>query len=144
MANGMMSNSMMFINMVIIQFIGMSYVMTNRVTHINSSLGKLYMSIIMGLFMVVAGILTHHRIQVQLFIVFFGLLLFCIYLYKIQYGINEKEYLKEMIEHHSMALLTSKNILKKTDNPLVSNFAAKIFNTQMKEIEEMEGIIKRI
>ena len=41
-------------------------------------------------------------------------------------------------------LLTSKNILKKTDNPLVSNFAAKIFNTQMKEIEEMEGIIKRI
>ena len=94
--------------------------------------------------MVVAGILTNHRIQVQLFIVFFGLLLFCIYLYKIQYGINEKEYLKEMIEHHSMALLTSKNILKKTDNPLVSNFAAKIFNTQMKEIEEMEGIIKRI
>ena len=139
----MMSNSMMFINMVIIQFIGMSYVMTDRFSDIKSSLGKLYISVIMGLFMVLAGILTNLRMNLTSFTIVSALLLGSIYLYKIQYGITEKEYLKEMIEHHSMALLTSKNILQKTQNPMVSNFAAKIYNTQEKEIKEMAVLLGR-
>lgn len=138
-----MSNSMMFINMVIIQFIGMSYVMTDRFSDIKSSLGKLYISVIMGLFMVLAGILTNLRMNLTSFTIVSALLLGSIYLYKIQYGITEKEYLKEMIEHHSMALLTSKNILQKTQNPMVSNFAAKIYNTQEKEIKEMAVLLGR-
>ena len=140
----MMSNSMMFINMVIIQFVGMSYVMTNRVSDIKSSLGKLYISVIMGLFMVVAGVLSNQRINLTSLVIFVALLSGSIYLYKIQYGITDKEYVKEMLEHHSMALLTSKNILKKTQNPMVSNFAAKIYNTQEKEIKEMAVLIERL
>jgi hypothetical protein len=140
----MMSNSMMFINMVIIQFVGMSYVMTDRVSDIKSSLGKLYISVIMGLFMVVAGVLSNQRINLTSLVIFVTLLSGSIYLYKIQYGITDKEYVKEMLEHHSMALLTSKNILQKTKNPMVSNFAAKIYNTQEKEIKEMAVLIDRL
>jgi hypothetical protein len=140
----MMSNSMMFINMVIIQFVGMSYVMTDRVSNIKSSLGKLYISVIMGLFMVVAGVLSNQRINLTSLVIFVALLSGSIYLYKIQYGITDKEYVKEMLEHHSMALLTSKNILQKTKNPMVSNFAAKIYNTQEKEIKEMAVLIDRL
>jgi uncharacterized protein (DUF305 family) len=46
-----------------------------------------------------------------------------------------------MIEHHSMALLTSKQIIKKTDNSYVADIAQRIINTQEKEIHEMRNII---
>jgi len=66
------------------------------------------------------------------------------YLYKIQFGVNDKNYIREMIEHHSMALLTSKQIIKKTDNSYVANIAQRIINTQESEIQEMRNIINLI
>ena len=139
----MMSNGMMFISMFIIQYVFMSYVMTNSPENITNSIGKIYMSTIMGLFMVVAGVLMHHKFVIKQFILFGGLLIGCIYLYKIQFGIGEKEYLKEMIEHHSMALLTSQAILKKTKDNDVLNLAQRIIRTQGKEINEMRILKNR-
>ena len=46
-----------------------------------------------------------------------------------------------MIEHHDMALLTSKEILKKTKNPKVKLLATKIIKTQEKEIQIMNSMI---
>ena len=136
-------NSMMFISMFIIQYVFMSYVMTNTPENITNSIGKIYMSTIMGLFMVVAGVLMQHKFNIKQFIVFGGLLVGCIYLYKIQYGIDAKEYLKEMVEHHSMALLTSKAIIEKTKDNDVLKLAQRIIQTQEKEINEMRGLINR-
>ena len=137
----MMSNSMMFISMFIIQYVFMSYIMTNSVANITHSIGKVYMSTIMGLFMVVVGILMNQQIKIKELIFFGGLLLLCIYLYKIQFGINAKDYLSEMIEHHSMALLTSDRILKKNPPPEVAQLAQRILTTQEKEINEMRGML---
>lgn len=136
-------NSMMFISMFIIQYVFMSYIMTNSVENITNSIGKIYMCTIMGLFMVVAGVLMQHKFNIKQFIVFGGLLVGCIYLYKIQYGIDAKEYLKEMVEHHSMALLTSKAIIEKTKDNDVLKLAQRIIQTQEKEINEMRGLINR-
>ncbi len=72
------------------------------------------------------------------------LIIFFIYLYRNQYGIDEKNYIREMIEHHSMALLTSKNILEKTDNPAVIDFATKILVGQENEIADMQNLLKSI
>ena len=141
-SNGMML--MMFISMFIIQYVFMSYVMTNSIQHITYSNGKIYMSTIMGLFMVVLGILMNDKINKQQLILFTGCLFLFIYLYKIQFGIDEKNYLQEMIEHHSMALLTSKQIISKTKNSVISNFAKKIVTTQEKEIEDMRYMLKSI
>ena len=132
-----MSTSMMFISMFIIQYVFMSYIMTNQVDNITNSLGKLYISTIMGLLMII--IMDYRNIHI------YGLLLIlCIYLYRIQFGINDKNYIKEMIEHHSMALLTSKQIIKKTGNSYVADIAQRIINTQESEIQEMRNIIKLI
>lgn len=139
-----MHSSHMFIGMFIIQYIFMSYVMTNNIQHITYSNGKIYMSTIMGLFMVVLGILMNDKINKQQLILFTGCLFLFIYLYKIQFGIDEKNYLQEMIEHHSMALLTSKQIISKTKNSVISNFAKKIVTTQEKEIEDMRYMLKSI
>jgi hypothetical protein len=128
---------MMFISMFIIQYVFMSYIMTNKVDNITNSLGKVYMSTMMGLLMII--IMDYRNIHI------YGLLLIiCIYLYKIQFGVNDKNYIREMIEHHSMALLTSKQIIKKTDNNYVADIAQRIINTQESEIQEMRNIIKLI
>ena len=122
----------------------MSYVMTNDIKNIKHSNGKIYMSAIMGLFMVVLGILLNHKIDKKQLLIFTGCLILFIYLYKIQFGIDEKNYLQEMIEHHSMAILTSKQILQKTKNSVISNFATKIVTTQEKEIEDMQYMLRTI
>jgi hypothetical protein len=101
------------------------------------------MSIIMGLFMVLLDMLIGHKNLQQVGMVL-GLFLFFIYLYRIQFGVDEKNYIREMIEHHSMALLTSKNILEKTKNPAVINFATSILVGQEKEIGDMRYLLKSI
>jgi uncharacterized protein (DUF305 family) len=52
------------------------------------------------------------------------------YLYRKQTYINDKQYLEGMIEHHSMALFTSQEILKKTDNYDVAKLAKNIIQNQ--------------
>ena len=48
-----------------------------------------------------------------------------------------------MVEHHSMALLTSKAIIEKTKDNDVLKLAQRIIQTQEKEINEMRGLINR-
>lgn len=138
----MMTNGLMFLSMFLIQYVFMGAIMTNSLGNITNSLGKVYMSTIMGLFMVVAGVLTHHHFNLSQFLLYGGLLGLCIFLYKIQFGITEKEYLKEMVEHHSMALLTSQAILQKTDKSAVADIAQRIIHTQEKEIKEMTELLR--
>ena len=47
-----------------------------------------------------------------------------------------------MIEHHSMALLTSNGILEKTDDYNVSKTAKNIIQKQEDEIRDMKSILK--
>jgi uncharacterized protein (DUF305 family) len=47
-----------------------------------------------------------------------------------------------MIEHHSMALLTSEEILQKTSSERVKKLAENIISTQEKEIEYMKQLIE--
>lgn len=140
----MMSNSMMFISMFIIQYVFMSFIMTNRFENITNSLGKIYISTMMGLSMIILMNIMMYKVNINQTVTYMGLLIVVIYLYKIQFGINDKNYLKEMIEHHSMALLTSKQIIKKTNNSPVADIAQRIINTQEKEIQEMRNMVMMV
>ena len=137
----------MFIGSFIVQYLAMSAIMTNRFSNITFSLGKAYLATIMGLFMVLIEVAMHDMqyssVNLQYYSIFGGLLLLFIYLYRVQYAIKDQQYLEEMIEHHSMALLTSSEILKKTDNYNVSKLAKNITQTQTDEIMEMKGLLKK-
>lgn len=135
----MMSNAMMFFSMFVVQYGFMSFIMTDKIGNITNSIGKVYMSTIMGLIMV---LIMNYNIQNMA--MFGGLLIAVIFLYKMQFGIYDKSYLNEMIEHHSMALLTSEAILKKTNNSYVADIATRICNTQEKEIHEMQNLLRMI
>ena len=119
--------------------------MVNNRVEITNNLGKAYMSTIMGLFMVLLEVMMHdhqyHVLSLHLYgILIAGLVLF-VYLYRKQIAINDKQYLEEMIEHHSMALLTSEEILKKTDNYDVAKLAKNIIQTQNDEIRTMRNLL---
>jgi hypothetical protein len=71
------------------------------------------------------------------------LLIVFILLYRTQQFINDKQYLKGMIEHHSMAILTSNKILQKTDNYNVAKLAREILQKQQDEIILMNNLLKK-
>jgi len=137
----------MFIGSFIIQYYVMSFIMVNNIEYITNSIGKLYISIIMGLFMILLEIMMHdcqyHVFSIKYYLLLIILLGVFTYLYKKQIYINDKEYLKGMLEHHSMALLTSEEILKKTDNYHVAKLSKNIIQEQKDQIKEIKNIIKK-
>ena len=48
-----------------------------------------------------------------------------------------------MIEHHSMALFTSQEILKKTNDYNIAKLAKNIIQTQTDEIRDMRELLKK-
>jgi hypothetical protein len=126
----------------------MSVVMTNDVTNIRNSLGKLYLSTIMAFLMGIVEVMMHDFyvgvLSLQYYIPLFVLLCTLYYFYKSQYKINDKEYLNEMIEHHSMALLTSGEILKKTKDDNMILLADSIIKEQQKEISIMKQMVQNM
>ena len=131
----------MFVGSFIVQYFVMSSIMVNNLQYNTNNLGKAYLSAFMGVFMVFIEVALHdhqyHVFSLKTYVLLaIGLGLF-VYLYRNQVAIYDKEYLKGMIEHHSMALLTS-------DNYDIAKLAKNIIQTQQDEIREMEGLVKKI
>ncbi len=128
-----------------IQYYVMSVIMTNNLTNIRNSLGKVYMSGMMALLMGIVEVAMNdyymRMISAKYYIVLFILLGILYYMYKTQQYIYDRDYLNEMIEHHSMALTTSGEILRKTSDPKVKILASKIINTQEDEIQYMKSLL---
>jgi hypothetical protein len=80
----------------------------------------------------------------KLYLILFVLLSFFIYVYRKQISVDDKQYLEEMIEHHSMAVLTSRRIIDKTDDYKVSKIAKDILRRQNDEIVAIRAIIQHL
>lgn len=138
----------MFVGSFLIQYFLMSPIMVNSRTDITNNIGKAYMAIIMSLFMILLEVMMHdHQYNVfslNFYVGIFVALALFAYLYRKQVAINDKQYLEGMIEHHSMALLTSEEILKKTDNYNVAKLAKNIIQTQTDEIRTMKELADKM
>jgi len=137
----------MFIGSFIVQYYLMSPIMVSNRIYITNNIGKAYIATIMGLFMVLLEVMMHdhqyHVFSTNFYIILAALLALFVYLYRKQVAINDTQYLEGMIEHHSMALLTSEEILKKTDNYDVAKLAKNIIQQQEDEIREMRELLKK-
>ena len=137
----------MFIGSLLIQYFLMPPIMVNSRIYITNNIGKAYMAVIMALFMVLLEVMMHdhqyHVLSLNLYAIIFAALALFIYLYRKQVAINDKQYLEGMIEHHSMALLTSEEILKKTDNYNIAKLAKNIIQTQKDEIKIMMDLVNK-
>jgi len=126
----------MFIGSFIIQYFIMPPIMTNNITNFTNNIGKAYMAFFMAISMVFIELFMHDYPfkfpAFQLYGIIFILLALFIFLYRKQVGVEG------MIEHHSMAILTSEEILKKTSNYDVAKLAQNIIELQKNEINQMK------
>ena len=138
----------MFVGSFIIQYFLMPPIMVNTLSDITNNIGKAYMATIMALFMILLEVMMHdHQYSVfslHFYVSIIAALALFIYLYRKQVAIKDKQYLEGMIEHHSMALLTSEEILKKTDNYDIAKLAKNIIQTQTDELRTMRELVEKI
>ena len=138
----------MFIGSFLIQYFFMSTITANSFANITNSYGKVYLSVIMAFSMILTEVLLHDHqygvFSIKIYSVILSIMGLFIYLYRNQVAIGDKQYLEEMIEHHSMALLTSEKILEKTDNYNVAKIAKNISQQQQDEINSMRSILQEI
>ena len=55
--------------------------------------------------------------------------------------VDDKQWLRRMISHHSTALTTSHKIYNKTNNPKLKKLSKEIIDTQEKEIQLMKSML---
>jgi hypothetical protein len=137
----------MFVGSFIIQYFLMSAITTSSTEYITNSLGKAYLSLSMASCMVFLEVMMHDHqygvFSLKYYTIFGGLLGLSVFLYRKQKYVTDKEYLKEMTEHHSMALLTSNRILEKTNDYEVAKLAKGIIQKQEDEIREMKQVLAK-
>ena len=67
--------------------------------------------------------------------------LISLYLLRYQFMVNDEEWLKRMISHHSTAITTSEKIYNRTNNKTIKKLAKDIIDTQEREITLMKSLL---
>lgn len=127
---------------------GVMFLNVFQINHIFPSYTRSYMAILMVAPMAISMLLfmwkTYNNIKINISIISGAILLFSFALYGLrnQFPVNDVQWMRAMIPHHSSAILTSENANLK--DPEVKQLAREIIETQEREIEEMKQLIKRL
>jgi len=136
----------MFMVMVII---GMLFnpmnILAYRFTDLYLSLTLFYGGLLMASNMVWAHEIVHYLSMGHFNMLFFSigivLSISIAILLRQQLLVDDKQWLKRMIPHHSTALTTTHNIYNRTNNPKIKKLAKEIIDTQEKEIQLMKSML---
>ena len=125
--------------------LGLMYLNTYALDHVSWSETRFYMALVMGATMAVVmllfmlGMYTDRRINLAILagsvLVFAGAL----WLARSQTTVQDVSYMKAMIPHHSIAILTSERA--EISDPRVRELADEIIEAQRREIDEMKTLI---
>lgn len=116
--------------------------------HIYLSLTRTYMSLLMvspmALLMLLMMWKMYPKKRLNMFIVVFSITIFAISLTSLrkQVLVDDAQYMKAMIPHHSSAIMTSKNA--ELNDPELKTLSQQIIRSQEKEIIQMKNILKRL
>lgn len=115
-----------------------------RISDLYISVTLFYGGVLMASNMVWAHEIIHYlsmgHFNNKIFIAGICLSIFSVYLLRNQIFINDNQWLRRMISHHSTALTTTHKIIKKSNNPTIIELSNDIINTQEKEITLMKSI----
>ncbi|MBB06085.1 MAG: DUF305 domain-containing protein [Pseudooceanicola sp.] len=124
---------------------GLMYLNTYAIDHATFSETRLYMALIMGAVMAIVmlgfmlSMYTNKTLNMAIFagavVVFAGAL----WLVRSQTTVQDVSYMRAMIPHHSIAIMTSRRA--EISDPRVRDLADQIIEAQVKEIAEMKGLI---
>ena len=124
------------------------YLNTYELDHVYFSLTRFYMTVLMVTTMAVVMLLLmpmmYPNKTLNGIIMGASLTLFvgALIMVRSQTFVNDTRWLKAMIPHHSIAILTSERAT--IQDPEVRKLADGIIATQKREIEEMKALIKRL
>lgn len=127
---------------------GLMYLNVYRPAHVHFSETRVFMAVIMGAAMAVVmlGFMLHmldnRKVNGAVLVgsvVVFGLAL---WLVRSQDTVDDVGWMKAMIPHHSIAILTSERA--RIRDPRVRELADQIIEAQRREIGEMEALIREI
>ena len=139
-----------FIMFIVMVIVGMLFnpmnILAYRFTDLYISVTLFYSGLLMASNMIWAHEIVHYLSMGHFNVIVFtvGILLsvsISILLLREQFMIDDKQWLKRMIPHHSTALTTSHNIYNKTTNPKIKILAKEIIDTQEREIQLMKSML---
>jgi len=125
---------------------GLMYLNTYAIEHVFFSETRVYMALLMGATMAIImlgfmlGMYKNRALNVAIFggaILGFAL---CLFLVRDQTTVDQVSYMKAMIPHHSIAIMTSERA--EITDPRVRALAKNIIDAQRREIAEMRYLIR--
>ncbi len=125
--------------------LGLMYVNTYAIDHAYWSETRLYMAFLMGSAMAMImlgfmlGMYKNRNANIAIFAASAVILAGSLYLVRSQRTVQDVSWMKAMIPHHSIAILTSERA--RLSDPRVRELADSIIHTQRKEIAEMKRLI---
>jgi hypothetical protein len=137
----------MIVSSTVIMYAAM-YLNTYAWDHVFFSETRAYMSLLMGAIMAVVMLtfmLTMHpdwRINIGIYVASVAIFALALWLVRSQRTVDDVSYMRAMIPHHSIAILTSERA--QISDPRVRNLADQIIKTQRKEIAEMRTLIDEL
>jgi uncharacterized membrane protein YsdA (DUF1294 family) len=126
----------------------LTYTNSYAFDHVRWSEERVYMALLMGgaMAVVMLGFMwsMHKNVKANVAIVLAGLAVMgsALYLSRSQRFVDDREYMKGMIPHHSIAILTSEHA--DLDDVRVCELADSIIRAQREEIAEMDWLIDDI
>lgn len=127
---------------------GLMYLNTYRLDHVYFSETRMFMAFVMGATMAVImlafmqGMYKNGRANLAIFVgslVVFGAAL---WLVRSQATVADVSWMKAMIPHHSIAILTSERA--RISDPRARKLADQIIESQRREIQEMKALIQEL
>jgi len=134
------SYPVMFIIMMISGILSSMNIWADSISDISLSLNDIYMSLLMSGWM----ILFMSILEINIPVILISILIIVITFIAIrkQLFIDENQYLRGMIPHHSMAITMSKKLQNNEPNNRITQLLDSIIKTQRNEIEFMKKMLK--
>ncbi len=126
--------------------LGLMYLNTYALDHVFWSQTRFWMALVMGATMAIvmlAFMLHMYRNRMANAAIFIGAALVfagSLYMVRSQATVSDVSWMKAMIPHHSIAILTSERATLR--DPRVRELAGEIIEAQRREIEEMKALIE--
>ncbi|MBN2903744.1 DUF305 domain-containing protein [Enterococcus casseliflavus] len=126
----------------------MMYFNVYDLDHIFFSQTRLFMALMMGAMMAIIMLLfmwkmyDNKKMNIGILVVSVVLFFGSLFMVRSQTAVGDTAWMKAMIPHHSIAILTSKNA--DLSDPRVKELAEKIIDAQEKEIKEMKELIEEL
>lgn len=135
---------LMIVTSTVVMF-GLMYLNTYALDHVFFSETRAYMALVMGASMAVgmlafmSGMVTNRLANVAIVAGSIAVFALALWLVRSQATVTDVSYMKAMIPHHSIAILTSGRA--HISDPRVRKLADGIIEAQRKEIAEMKALI---